>query len=73
MLDRDIVKEFLFEKFKDAKIKIPRGIDRDALVEAFCEYVEDDYYEWLTDNYESFTNHNNPDWDWIRDKLKISR
>jgi hypothetical protein len=70
MLDRDVVKEFLDEEFEDSDIKIPRGISKKGLVETFCLYVEDDYYEWLKDNFESFFNHGNTDWDWIRDRIK---
>ena len=72
MLDRDVVKEFLDSEFEDGDWEIPEDISRDALVEAFCQYTEDDYYEWLKDNFKSFFNHSNPDWDWIRDKIKAS-
>lgn len=70
MLDRQVVKEFLEEEFEDAGIEIPKGISKKSLAETFCEYIEDDYYEWLTDNFKSFFNHNNPDWKWIRGKIK---
>ena len=33
---------------------------------------EDDYYEWLKDNFKSFFNHGNPDWEWIRGRLTKS-
>jgi len=36
----------------------------------FCQYVEDDYYEWLKDNFKSFFDHGNPDWEWIKEKIK---
>jgi len=45
MLDRQVVKEFLEEKFEGAGIEIPKGISKESLVETFCEYIEDDYYE----------------------------
>lgn len=70
MLDRDVVKKFLNCQFEDIKLEIPADISRDQLVEAFCQYVEDDYYEWLKDNFKSFFNHGNPDWGWIREKSK---
>ncbi|MEW6685449.1 MAG: hypothetical protein AB1393_04500 [Candidatus Edwardsbacteria bacterium] len=47
MLDREVVKEFLEDK--PEKIEIPADISMDALVETFCRYTEDDYYEWLKD------------------------
>jgi len=68
MLDRQVVKEFLEEEFEDAGIDIPKGISKKSLVETFCEYVEDDYYEWLKDNYKSFFIHH--DWEWIRGRIK---
>lgn len=72
MLDRDVVEEFLDCKFEDLELEIPEDIDKKALVEAFCDYVEDDYYEWLKDNFKSFFNHGDPDWEWIREKIKSS-
>jgi len=66
MLDRDVVGEFLDCELEG--IEIPEDISREALVEAFCQYVEDDYYEWLKDNFKSFFEHGNPDWEWIRER-----
>ncbi len=70
MLDREVIKEFLDDKLED--LEVPKDISKDALVEAFCQYTEDDYYEWLKDNFKSFFNHSNPDWDWIRDRIKAN-
>ena len=70
MLDRDVVEEFLDCEFEDIELEIPKGISKEQLVEAFCQYVEDDYYDWLKDNFKSFFNHGNPDWEWIRGKIK---
>jgi len=67
MLDREIVKEFLQEELE--AIEIPTNISFEKLVETFCKYVEDDYYEWLKDNFKSFFNHCNPDWNWIRERV----
>ena len=64
MLDRTVVKEFLDDKLED--MEVPKDISKDALVEVFCQYTEDDYYEWLKDNFKSFFNHGDPDWEWIR-------
>jgi len=33
--------------------------------------VEDDYYEWLKDNFKSFFDHGNPDWEWIRERARL--
>jgi hypothetical protein len=70
MLDRIVVEEFLGDKFKDIGLKIPKTIRKAKLVEAFCQYVEDDYYEWLKDNFKSFFNHGDPDWEWIRERIE---
>ena len=69
MLDRTVVEEFLDSEFEDLELEIPDDISKDKLVEAFCQYTEDDYYEWLKDNFKSFFNHSNPDWEWIRGRL----
>ena len=69
MLDRDVVEEFLDCELKDMELEIPSDISKEALVEAFCQYVEDDYYEWLKDNFKSFFEHGEPDWEWIREKI----
>ncbi len=70
MLDREVVKEFLDDRIED--LEVPKDISKNALVEAFCQYTEDDYYEWLKDNCKSFFDHGNPDWDWIRDRIKAN-
>lgn len=68
MLDRGVVKEYLDEKFEELNIETPEDITPDALVETFCRYTENDYYEWLKDNFNSFFNHADPDWRWIKKK-----
>ena len=69
MLDRAVVEEFLDKEFEEGDWEIPEDIHKDDLVEAFCQYTEDDYYEWLQDNFKSFFNPGNPDWEWIRGRL----
>ena len=68
MLDREVVREFLDEELSEAEI--PEDISKEELVETFCKYIEDDYYKWLKDNFKSFFNSGNPDWQWIRKRLK---
>jgi len=72
MLNRTVVKEFLNGEFEEGDWEIPEGISKDVLVEAFCQYTEDDYYEWLKDNFKSFFDHGNPDWDWIGEKIRAN-
>ncbi len=69
MLDRAVVQEFLEEHLEPLGINIPRGVLMDDLVEAFCQYTEDDYYEWLKDNFKSFFSHGDPDWKWIKKRI----
>jgi len=38
-------------------------LDR-AVVEEFLDY------EWLKDNFKSFFEHGEPDWEWIREKVR---
>jgi len=70
MLDRDDVEEFLDCKLQELEIELPKDISKEQLVEAFCQYVEDDYYEWLKDNFKSFFEHGEPDWEWVREKIR---
>jgi len=72
MLDRQVVEEFLDGEFEEGDWEIPEDILKEALVEAFCQYTEDDYYERLKDNFKAFFNHGDPDWEWIKDKIKAS-
>ena len=72
MLDRKVIEELLDWEFEGLDWEIPENIPKDALVEAFCQYTEDDYYEWLKDNFKSFFNHGEPDWDWIRKEIKAN-
>jgi len=69
MLDREAAKEFLQDQFTTLKIEVPGDFDADSLAGAFCKYTEDDYYEWLRDNFKSFFNHGDPDWNHIREKI----
>ena len=72
MLDRQVVKEFLEEKFEDVPLEIPKDIPMEVLVETFCKYTEDDLYEWLKDNYKSFfySLPDGTDWDWVRERIE---
>ena len=68
MLDREVVREFLDEELEE--MEIPKDIFKEVLVETFCKYVENDYYEWLKDNFKSFFNYGKPDWKLIRERIK---
>ena len=68
VLSRKVVKEFLDEEL--GEVEIHDDVFKEALVKTFCKYVEDDYYEWLKDNFKSFFNYGKPDWQWIRERIK---
>lgn len=70
MLIREAVEEILEEKFKESGIKLLRGISKRVLIETFCRYTENDYYEWIKDNFKTFFNNGNPDWNWIKERIK---
>ena len=71
MLDRQVVEEFLDGEFEVGDWEIPDDIPKDKLVETFCLYTEDDYYEWLKDNFKSFFDQGETDWEWIRERVRI--
>ena len=74
MLDRQVVQDFLESQMAMGSrfyLTIPDDIDLGLLVEAFCQYTENDYYEWLKDNYNSFFNHGDVDWDWVREQVRL--
>ena len=70
MLDRKVVSEFLKNEFEDSQLEIPSDISKDKLLETFCLYVEDDLGEWLIDNFKSFFNHGDVDWNWVIGRIK---
>jgi len=71
MLDRESVEEFLDTELEYLGVEVPLDIPKGSLVEAFCEYVEEDYSHWLRENLVSFFNDGEPDWDWIRERLEV--
>ena len=70
MLDRKVVEEFLTYKFEYSDWELPSNISKNTLIETFCLYVEDDLFEWLNDNFKSFFNHGDIDWDCVRERIK---
>ena len=68
MLDRKDVKKFLDGELKETET--PDDIFKEVLVETFCKYLKEDYYEWLKDNFKSFFNYGKPDWRGLREGIK---
>ncbi len=71
MLDREAIEEFFDSEFEYLNLEIPEDIPRDALVQAFYEYVETEVQEWLRDNFSAFFNDGEPDWDWIKEQIGV--
>ena len=69
MIDREVVKEFLVAQFEDFT-GIPNDINLDKLSEDFSVYTENDYYEWLRDNFKTYFFQRGFDWDNVREKLQ---
>jgi hypothetical protein len=65
MPDRKVMEEFVLKEIENTNIDVPQRINKKALAKAFCQFVEEDYCEWLRDNFNSFFRHGNPDWNWI--------
>ena len=42
-------------------------LDREVVRE-FLDEELDDYYEWLKDNFKTFFDYGNPDWQWVKRK-----
>ena len=70
MLDRNVVEEFLEAELRERMVERPKNISKDSLTETFCKYTEDDYYEWIKDNFKTFFNHGTPDWNWIKERIR---
>ncbi|MFC2122383.1 hypothetical protein ACFLRP_01710 [Bacteroidota bacterium] len=69
MLDRDSVEEFLDSEMGYGEIEVPPDLSKADVVDAFYNYIETEYYEWLRENYMAFFNDGDPDWDWIKEQI----
>jgi len=72
MLDRTVIEALLDWEFEGLDLEIPEDIPREAVIEAFYQYVEDEYYEWLKDNLRSFFDHGSPAWNRIIEKIRAN-
>jgi hypothetical protein len=70
VVERDLVKEFVNSELEELGLEIPEDVSDAELIEAFCQYVEDDCYQWLKDNLKSFFRHGEPDWESIRERAR---
>ena len=70
MLDREYIVEFLKSELEYMGLEIPLDISPSALIEAFYDYLEGNYDAWLRESLSAFLNDGEPDWDWIRERIK---
>lgn len=68
MIEKKIVQEFLEDELSG--MNVPDNILYSDLLETFYNFVENDYYEWFKDNFNSFFNYGNPDWKYIKGRIK---
>jgi hypothetical protein len=69
MLYRKVIKDFLIAEFQNSN-PIPKDIDLDKLTEDFSIYTENDFYEWLKDNFKSYFFKTEFSWENVKDRLK---
>ncbi len=72
MFDRSIIEGLLDWEFEGLDLELPEDVPREAVMEAFYQHLEDDYYEWLKDNFRSFFDHGNPVWNRLIEKIRAS-
>lgn len=70
MLDRAVIADLVKGEMKEQDIKLPQNMNFKKLVETFCQFMENDYYEWFRDNYKTFFNHGNPSWKQIKEQIQ---
>jgi len=73
MLNRTQLEAFMETIFKEKRIELPEDIELDDVVEAFCQYLNDDIDEWLKLEFSNFflmnSGEGNIDWNWIRENI----
>jgi len=53
MLDKSVIKDFLYDNLLEIK-EDPEYYQLDQMAKDFSNYIMDDYYDWIKDNYHSF-------------------
>jgi hypothetical protein len=46
-------------------------MEKVGVEDTILQKLEDDYYEWLKDNFKSFFDYGKPDWKRIRVRIRI--
>lgn len=73
MLNRAQLETFVEMMFKEKRIELPEDIELEDIVEAFCQYLDDDLNEWLKIKFFSFflltSGEGNIDWNWVRENI----
>jgi len=73
MLNRAQLEAFVETMFKEKRIELPDDIELEDIVEAFCQYLDDDLNEWLKIKFSAFflltSGEGSIDWNWVRDNI----
>jgi hypothetical protein len=75
MLNRAQLEAFLELMLKEKRIELPEDIELDDIVEAFCQYLDEDLNEWLKIKFSNFfpitSAEDTVDWNWVRENINV--
>jgi len=73
MLNRSQVEAFMEMMFEEKAIELPEDIELEDIVEAFCQYTNDDLDEWLKLRFSAFflltSGEGHINWNWVRQSI----
>ncbi len=75
MLNRAQLEAFMELMLKEKRIELPEDIELDDVVEAFCQYLDEDLNEWLKIKFSNFfpitSGEDTVDWNWVRENINV--
>ncbi|MCK4234054.1 hypothetical protein KAU34_05600 [candidate division WOR-3 bacterium] len=73
MLNRAQLETFMEMMFEEKRIELPEDIELEDVVEAFCQYCDDELVDWLKMRFSSFflmgSGESSIDWNWVRQNI----
>lgn len=73
MLNRAQLERFMEMMFEEKRIELPEDIELDDIVDAFCQYIDDDLNEWLKIKFFNFflltSGEGKINWNWVRENI----
>lgn len=73
MLNRAQLETFMEMMFEEKRIELPEDIELEDVVEAFCQYCDEELNEWLKIKFSNFfltsSSEGNIDWNWVRQNI----